>query len=253
MTKSIILFIAMMFLQTIAFCQLTDSIKPTLNNNNLFQKPVLKAKNFIIPAILISYGALAVTKGPLKELNYSTKDELKEHHPFFKSPIDNYAQYFPATTVFGLQAFGIKGRNKLKEEAAIYAMAMGINAVVVYPIKKATLQMRPDSSASNSFPSGHTATAFVAAEFLRKEYGQVSPWYGIGGYLFATGTGVFRLLNNRHWLGDIAAGAGIGIASTQLAYFIHDKIKWKNAIAYNSIIMPYYQKRSFGFVLSKHL
>ena len=33
---------------------------------------------------------------------------------------------------------------------------------------------RPDGSSRNSFPSGHTATAFMGAEFFRKEYWDVS-------------------------------------------------------------------------------
>ncbi|HRN46930.1 MAG TPA: phosphatase PAP2 family protein, partial [Niabella sp.] len=67
----------------------------------------------------------------------------------------------------------------------------------------------------------------------------------------ATGTGVLRMLNNRHWLGDVVAGAGIGIASTKLAYFIHDRIKWKNQQKRALIIVPYFQNNSFGFNIQK--
>ncbi|MCD8260639.1 MAG: hypothetical protein LUD15_03380 [Bacteroides sp.] len=42
----------------------------------------------------------------------------------------------------------------------------------------------------------------------------------MAGYTVATGTGVLRMYNNRHWLGDVAAGAGFGILSTKLAYLI---------------------------------
>ena len=44
-----------------------------------------------------------------------------------------------------------------------------------------------------------------------QEYKDVSVWYGISGYIVATGTGFFRIYNNKHWLTDVAAGAGIGI------------------------------------------
>jgi membrane-associated phospholipid phosphatase len=37
--------------------------------------------------------------------------------------------------------------------------------------------------------------------------------YGISGYVVATGTGFFRMYNDRHWLTDVAAGAGIGICT----------------------------------------
>jgi len=66
--------------------------------------------------------------------------------------------------------------------------------------------------------------AFNNATFLDKEYGLVNSGYSITGYGIATMTGVGRSLNNRHWVSDIFAGAGIGILSTQLAYFFIDKI-----------------------------
>ena len=251
MYRTITLILFFLGYSLFAICQKEDTLMITSTPDTLSGKPKLRAVSFIIPAVLTGYGVLAIGDGPLTDLNYSTKNELQEDRPFFKSAIDNYAQYAPAAAVFGLQAFGIKGKNSVKDEAVIYATAMAINAAVVYPVKKFTAQMRPDSSTANSFPSGHTATAFVAAEFLRKEYGGVSPWYGIGGYLVATGTGVFRMLNNRHWLGDIAAGAGIGIASVKLSYFIHDRIRWKRSFLSNTIVAPYYQNKNTGLVLCK--
>jgi hypothetical protein len=35
---------------------------------------------------------------------------------------------------------------------------------------------------------------------------------------------VSRILNNRHWISDVLAGAGIGILSTELGYFLADLI-----------------------------
>ena len=66
--------------------------------------------------------------------------------------------------------------------------------------------------------------AFTNASFLDKEYGLVNPAYSIAGYSAATFTGLGRALNNRHWLPDILAGAGIGILSTELGYFFINKI-----------------------------
>ena len=60
-------------------------------------------------------------------------------------------------------------------------------------LKKSTHELRPDGSDYFSFPSGHTATAFMGAEMLYQEYKDVSIWYGISGYIIATGTGAFRV------------------------------------------------------------
>lgn len=101
---------------------------------------------------------------------------------------------------------------------------MGIMAVLVNGIKYSTNIERPDGSKKNSFPSRHTALAFANATFLDKEYGLLNTGYSIAGYETATMTGVGRGLNNKHWASDVFAGAGIGILSTQLAYFFIDKI-----------------------------
>ena len=67
--------------------------------------------------------------------------------------------------------------------------------------------------------------AFRAATMLHKEYGTTrSPWYRIGGYTVATATAVSRMLNNKHWLSDVMVGAGIGILSTEVGYFLTDLI-----------------------------
>lgn len=143
----------------------------------------------------------------------------------FHSEIDNYTQFAPAVLALGLNVAGVEGRSDLGRFAVSSALAYGIMAGIVNPIKYGAKELRPDGSTRNSFPSGHTATAFVSATILHKEYGLTrSPWYSIAGYGVATATGVMRVLNNRHWVSDVLSGAGIGIFSTELAYGISDII-----------------------------
>jgi len=40
----------------------------------------------------------------------------------------------------------------------------------------------------------------------------------------ATATGLMRMANNKHWLSDVLTGAGIGILSTELGYYLADLI-----------------------------
>lgn len=141
----------------------------------------------------------------------------------FKTHIDDYTQYFgPAMTV-GLKIAGVEGRSDWGRLLASSAMSYGIMALLVNTIKYTSKEMRPDGSSANSWPSGHTATSFVGATILHKEYGLTrSPWYSIAGYGVATATGVMRVLNNRHWVSDVLSGAGIGIMSAELAYALGD-------------------------------
>ena len=112
---------------------------------------------------------------------------------------------------------GIKGKHNFKERTIILGTSYLIMSASVLSLKSITKVERPDGSAFNSFPSGHTATAFASAELLWQEYKDISIWYGITGYLVAASTGAFRIYNDKHWLTDVVAGAGIGILSTKVA------------------------------------
>lgn len=155
----------------------------------------------------------------------------KEFVPEFKSSVDDYVQFAPFALATGMQVMGVRGKSSPVRYLASSAMSFAIMAAIVNTIKTTVNQMRPDNSTHNSFPSGHTATAFVAATILHKEYGlTVSPWYSFAGYGVATATGVMRMLNNRHWMSDVFCGAGIGIMSTELGYALSDLLFKKKGL-----------------------
>ncbi len=206
-------------------------------------------KSFIIPVALISFGAININS----QFNVNVQNKIVPKDPNSKCHLDNYLQYTPAVLALGLNAVGIKGKHSLGQTALIYAMANIISNSIVYPAKHFTHEMRPDGSDDFSFPSGHTTEAFVSAELLRMEFKEVSPWYGISGYLMAFSTGYLRMYNNKHWISDVTAGAGIGIASTKLAYLIYNKwspkLKSKKHLVHNIILLPSYQNKQPGFCL----
>ncbi len=141
----------------------------------------------------------------------------------FKTGIDDYTQFFGPAAVVGLKLAGVEGRSDWPRLLASAGMGYGIMALFVNTIKHTAKEMRPDGSTANSWPSGHTATAFVGATLLHKEYGLTrSPWYSVAGYGVATATGVMRVLNNRHWISDVLSGAGLGMLSGELGYAICD-------------------------------
>lgn len=147
-----------------------------------------------------------------------------DYLPEFKHTYDNYSQYIPAAVMFGMKIAGVKGRSSWKRMLVSDAFSGIIMASVVNSLKYTSNVIRPDGSNNHSFPSGHTATAFMTATMLTKEYGHISPWIGIGAYASASATGLMRIANNKHWLSDVLTGAGIGVLSTELGYFIADMI-----------------------------
>ncbi|WP_276911448.1 phosphatase PAP2 family protein [Hallella colorans] len=145
-----------------------------------------------------------------------------DYAPHFKHGADNLLQYAPAVAMYGMKAMGVKSRDSWGRMLTAHAMSWAVMGGVVNALKYTVRSPRPDGSTNNSFPSGHTATAFMAAAMLDKEYGHVSPWVGVGAYGVATATGLMRMANNRHWLSDVMVGAGVGILSTEAGYALAD-------------------------------
>lgn len=91
--------------------------------------------------------------------------------------------------------------------------------------KIAVGRARPDESPGNSdvlrpfrldndfhsFPSGHSAQVFALAATLSRELRGEAPWLPFVVYPLATWTATSRVLDRRHWVTDVTAGAALGI------------------------------------------
>jgi membrane-associated phospholipid phosphatase len=135
----------------------------------------------------------------------------------------NILQLSPGILLYALKATGVESRSDwprmITADIASGAILLSIVQAAKYTFKRE----RPDGRAFNSYPSGHTATAFMFAQMLHKEYGEtVSPWISVAGYGMAATTGIFRVISNRHWVSDVLAGAALGIFSTEIAYDLTD-------------------------------
>lgn len=244
MFKSILL-----FLVSITAVSAQNSVSDSIVVRDTVQNLKFNYKQLIIPGVLIGYGFIGLESDQLKSFNTQIRDEVKEDIDN-KITIDDFSQYAPAASVYALNAMGIEGKNNLKDRSIILATSYLIMSTTVFSLKHITKVERPDGTSNNSFPSGHTANAFAGAEFLWQEYKDKSIWYGISGYIVATGTGLFRMYNNRHWLTDVAAGAGIGILSTKAAYWLFPYVK--NTIfpskenKVTSMLMPFYNGKQMG-------
>lgn len=131
----------------------------------------------------------------------------------------------PIAAVYGLDLVGIKAKNNFIDRTAMLIMSMELTSTAVTFTKNSIYRVRPDGSGISSFPSSHTSMALMAAEFMNQEYGEKSAWFSIVGYGTATATGILRLYHHVHWFSDVVMGAGYGILSTKLVYFIYPYLK----------------------------
>ena len=109
----------------------------------------LDYRHLIAPTIFIGYGIVSLESDGLKQLNFSTRDELGEHQPKHIT-LDNYTQYAPAALVYGLNAAGIKGKHNFRDRTIIYATSQLISAAFVLPLKH--IVKKNDRTAPITFP-----------------------------------------------------------------------------------------------------
>ena len=171
----------------------------------------------ILPGSLIAVGVFGVNNGWVRGIRDDVREGMADLRGTHYCHIDDQLQYLPVIANIGLGLAGVEGRHSFRDRLCLTATSYLLMAGMVNSMKYTFREKRPDSSSRNSFPSGHTATVFMGAELVRTEYGT---GYGIAAYTLATGVAFLRLYNDRHWVNDVLAGAGIGILSVRLAHWL---------------------------------
>jgi len=132
--------------------------------------------------------------------------------------LDNVLRFIPSAAYLGIGFIpGVRTKHNFRDRLLVFATSHVAMAAMTYGLKYAVNEPRPFDSGGRSFPSGHVALSFTGAELLRAEYGT---WYGVGGYAVAATVAFLRLYNTRHWLHDVVMGAGIGILSARIGYWL---------------------------------
>lgn len=223
----------------------------TLSNNR--KTKIISHIQLVLPVSLIATGTWGICNGWLQSVNCSVQKDITNLRKGHFMHADDYIQYLPVVSNIGLEFIGAKAKHTLKERLIVTATSYLAMGIMVNGIKLTVNEKRPDSSASNSFPSGHTATAFMGAELVRGEYGT---GYAVGAYSIAIGVAFLRLYNNRHWLNDVIAGAGVGILSARIGYWLLPMnqrlfhLKKKDAPIISACPFYDYQNKSWGGALS---
>ncbi len=132
---------------------------------------------------------------------------------------DLYGQVYPNMIYFaGMGLHGLFSKNKASYGRASHMFKATFYAGLTATILKYTVrEPRPNSSSEkNSFPSGHTTTAFAFATVVATQH----EWYW--GFLALAGaslTGYSRMNDGRHFLHDVVAGMTLGVSYGLGTYF----------------------------------
>ncbi len=204
-------------------------------------------KKSILPISFIGAGALLSGSKPEKNLQTNLRDRIGNT---FEFRIDDYIQYAPVAGMYIADIAGVESKNHWFDQTKYLIISNVISASITQALKKITQKERPNGS-PYSFPSGHTTFAFTNATVLFNEFRETSPVLAYSGYAFSTTTGIFRMLNNKHWLSDVLAGAGIGMIVTVFVYHF-EPLKNFNPFkkSKNFTFLPQLSKDHYGFYLA---
>ena len=195
---------------------MTVPVDIKINNNQFNMNRLHHSLSLAVPVAAVGFAMMPA--------DHAIRDRVVEGMPGFHCKVDDYIQYAPLAAQLTLSMCGVQGRSKNRWHVLVTdALAAAMMATVVNGMKYSIDRTRPNGSAA-SFPSGHTATAFMGATLLAHEYAHKSVWIPIAGYSVATATGIMRILNNKHYASDVLVGAAIGIVTAELAYWASDAI-----------------------------
>lgn len=145
-----------------------------------------------------------------------TEDAIEKPFQEFMSEEEPLGELAPIGDLMGRMAPNIayvgyhfyKNNPDSKRRALLMTRVSLFAGGTTFFLKRAFNQKRPDSNDRNSFPSGHTTTAFAFASVIDREHPEYRWWgYGLAGLV-----GISRVNDNAHYLHDVAMGAAIGMA-----------------------------------------
>ena len=186
----------------------TSQVQDSLRSRKLIYRS-------IVPTVFIASGILINGSQFEQDIQQDIRSWVGND---FSSEIDDYFQYAPIAELYLADIFGVKSKNHWFDQTKYLLISNLITAGITQGLKYITLKPRPNG-APYAFPSGHTSFAFDNATVLFNEFYETAPVFACSGYAFAATTGVFRMLNNKHWLSDVLLGAGIGMLVTELVYY----------------------------------
>ncbi|MDB5231508.1 MAG: phosphatase family protein [Chitinophagaceae bacterium] len=194
------------------------------------KKQWTRAAEFALAEVALSFADKPIQKNALKLRNDNTGIRK------VSSYVTNFGSSYEAITLAAMGTFGwLFKKEKMKTTTLLASQAYLTGGAMEYLLKALSGRQRPNfyeighpdprprfhgpfnsggrdidgKKVNSSFPSGHTTVAFAAATVFAMEY-KTSTIIPLISYSAATLIGLSRITENKHWLTDVVAGAGLG-------------------------------------------
>jgi membrane-associated phospholipid phosphatase len=191
------------------------------------QNQYFRTGSLIVPGTFMLYVALKPAISGIQNLDNNIMASVEKKYPGFHTNAADYIMWTPSASIYALDAFKIKTQHNFREHLILDAGSIIITGGIGYVMREVAGQMKVYNNKGTEFPSGHTANAFRGAEIIHQELKNSNPVWSYTGYVMATSVGLLRIYDKDHLLTEVLAGAGLGILSTKLTYWIFDKIKYR--------------------------
>lgn len=272
MSRKIILFLPILFLLQNSFKLIAQKdttysnlVKP---NKDYFKSYLLDARDiFIAPAHWNSRQWITATamSTTAVTLLFTADQSIHDWAQKNKTGLtDNISKYglepwgrgiYSMSTMSIFYIYGAVNKNERAKKVALLGLKAYVLTGLLINIPKYVFQReRPfinndpmvwhgpfSNYKNNSFPSGHSLSAFAMATIIASEYTEYKT-ISYTAYSIAGLTALSRIYDNKHWGSDVLIGAALGWATAKLIY---------NHNNWNINVSPYFTPNTTGMLLQK--
>nr|WP_321227859.1 phosphatase PAP2 family protein [uncultured Psychroserpens sp.] len=181
-----------------------------------------KGKDFTKFGILVAGTAtLSLADKPVRDWSQQNSGDypkiLRDYGWYFGSP----QNYFALNA--GLYTFGLLTKNEKVRKTSVLIISSSITTGLIQSFTKTAIgRARPASGFNNytfnpfsaestyhSFPSGHTILSITMAHSIAKQFDNT--WAKVGIYTLGALPPISRVMDNAHWITDVAFSAALSI------------------------------------------
>ena len=175
----------------------------------------VRPQQIVVPAAMIGIGAVAVANPKMCEWKMDFRDKWQDWRGTHRKA--NVETWATLSAQLAAVVIGSKTKHKFVDRILVKLTSYTLLYATMPVVNRCVREMRPDGHSNHSFPSFKSAAAFMVAEQTRIERGWA---WGMGMYAFAAGVGALQMYNDRCYVNDIVAGAGMGILAVHAAYWL---------------------------------